>query len=96
MLTEVEWGEVEPLLSMRIERIKEYREVHGAGLTEALKAVRDEACEKYFELTGFRESNPDALWHHRLSIYGPECESCGELLRTSEASYCANCGALAN
>jgi predicted Zn-ribbon and HTH transcriptional regulator len=59
---------------------------------EAFQTWGKAACEKYFELTGVRETNPNALWHHRLSIYGPECRKCGHLLRTPKASFCANCG----
>ena len=29
--------------------------------------------EVYFMLTGFRETNANAVHHHRLKIYGPPC-----------------------
>ena len=36
---------------------------------------------EYNRLTGFLESNPNAVWHHRISIYGPSSpaveRSCG-------------------
>ena len=92
MLTDEEWDEVSPLLHANIEKVKSYREEHGVGLRAAMDAVRGEACEKFFEITGFKETNPNAIWHHYLSHYGPECEYCGHLLRTPEASFCANCG----
>ncbi len=92
MLTEVEWEEVWPILSHDTQRIKHYREQHHVGIGEAIEALRFESCEKYYELTGFRETNHAAIWHHRLSLYGPECLKCGHLLRTSKASFCANCG----
>jgi hypothetical protein len=95
LMTEGEWEEIHPFLQNDLERIKRYRIEHGAGLQEALAGVRREACDRYFELTGFRETNPDALWHHRLSAFGPECSECGHLLRTSKAAFCANCGASA-
>ncbi len=93
MLTDDEWEQVRPLLQMDSKRTKKYRQDTGAGLREAIDALRHEACEKYFEITGFRETNPNALWHHHLSNFGPECDSCGHLLRTKESTYCANCGA---
>ena len=93
MLTDDEWREVAPLLHMDTERIKDYREQQQVGLREAMDVLRFEACEKYFEITGFRETNPNAIWHHRLSAYGSECSDCGHLLRTPRASFCANCGA---
>ena len=92
MLTDEEWAIVKPLVVTDHERIKKHREDTGVSLREALDTMRFEACEKYFEITGYRETNPNALWHHYLSHFGPECSNCGWLLRTSEASYCANCG----
>ena len=58
MLTDEEWAEVSPLLHSNAEKVKSYREEHGVGLREAMDAVRGEACEKFFEITGFRETNP--------------------------------------
>lgn len=48
--------------------------------------------EMYRLLTGFEETNPNAVWHHRISMYGPPCPSCEKPLRTSAARYCAACG----
>jgi hypothetical protein len=93
MLTDDEWRQVAPLLRLDTERIKDYREEQQVGLRAAMDALGFEACEKYFELTGFRETNPNAIWHHRLSDYGPECSDCGHLFRTPQASFCAECGA---
>ncbi len=96
MLTDEEWEVIRPLLWADTKKIKSYREESGVGLREALDTLRFRACEKYYEITGFRETNPNALWHHYLSLYGPECINCGHLLRTPKASYCANCGASKN
>jgi hypothetical protein len=46
----------------------------------------------YKEFTGFDETNPNAVAHHRLSNFGPPCESCGRLYRTPRAKLCAECG----
>jgi hypothetical protein len=48
---------------------------------------------KYEAITGYRETNPNAIWHHRISLYGPPCASCGKPLRTPRARVCAACGA---
>lgn len=93
MLTDDEWREVAPLLEMDTERIEDCREQQQVGLREAMDTLLFDACEKYFQITGFRETNPNSIWHHRLSAYGPECPDCGHLLRTPRASFCANCGA---
>jgi hypothetical protein len=55
------------------------------------EAFRREALERYFELTGFRETNIAALFHHRLALYGPPCQTCGKPLRTPRARWCAVC-----
>jgi rubrerythrin len=93
MLTEDEWLEVYPLLTLDIKKIQSLREEYKIGIKEATDRLQSEGCEKYFEITGFRETNPNAIWHHRLAKYGPECPICGHLFRTSQASFCANCGA---
>ncbi len=94
MLEEHEWKELSPLLTDAIRQIKSYREEHGASIAEAhAKDFGQSALAKYFELTGFRETNPNALWHHRASLLGAPCTTCGKPLRTSRARFCAECGA---
>lgn len=93
MLDEAEWAELDPVLSSMIRHIQGYREKTGASLADAVKLGHEQpALDKYFELTGFRESNVNALWHHRLSQHGPPCSCCGKLLRTSRAARCVECG----
>lgn len=46
----------------------------------------------YNDLTGFGETEPNAIVHHFADMYGPDCESCGKPYRTSQASFCAACG----
>jgi hypothetical protein len=53
----------------------------------------DRILRRYRELTGFEETNPNAVWHHVTSLYGPPCASCGKPLRTPQARLCAACGA---
>ena len=94
MLDESEWKRVAPLLSNAIESIKTYRETHKVSLAEAmLHGYGQEALAEYFRITGFQETNPDALWHHRLSLFGKPCVVCGKPLRTPRAKHCAECGA---
>jgi hypothetical protein len=94
MLEEHEWEQVHIELINNIKEIKAYRERTGAGLPKALEAVRGtKALAKYFDITGFAEANVNALWHHRLSQFGPLCSVCEKPLRTPNAKYCAACGA---
>lgn len=94
MLDEREWGQLGPLLSNTIQQIKDYREEHNATLAQAKRVGHGaEALARYYEITGYRETNPNNLWHHRLSLFGPPCASCGKPLRTPRAKMCAECGA---
>ena len=93
MLTDQEWLVVEPALSQSISTLQQVRKERGIGLAEALEHhYGSEALRLYQDMTGFRETNPDALWHHRLSLYGPPCKACGKPLRTPQAKLCAACG----
>ncbi len=84
---------VEPALSQSISTLQQVRKERGIGLAEALEHhYGSEALRLYQDMTGFRETNPDALWHHRLSLYGPPCKACGKPLRTPQAKLCAACG----
>ena len=92
MLTEEEWLAVSPFLSNGVAQIKAYRELHGCSLAEATsKGFGRAALDAYENLTGFKETNANALFHHRLSLYGPPCHSCGKPLRTPQARCCAAC-----
>jgi len=93
MLDEQEWPEVEAHLRRSTEALQDYRRAHGASLAEALDKVEYEpALDAYERLTGFRETNHLAVYHHRVSVYGPPCVHCGKPLRTPEAKLCAACG----
>ena len=84
---------MEPALSQAISEVQQIRKERGIGLAEALKHhYGSEALRLYQDMTGFPETNPDALWHHRLSLYGPPCKACGKPLRTPQATLCAACG----
>jgi hypothetical protein len=46
---------------------------------------------EYERITGFCETNPNAIYHHVLSKYGPPCLKCGKPLRTPKAKICGAC-----
>jgi hypothetical protein len=93
MLDEREWQELEPLLVLSLEDVKRHRAEHASTLPDALSnGLGRRALARYREITGFEETNANALWHHRLSLYGPACTACGKPLRTPRASFCASCG----
>jgi hypothetical protein len=83
MLEEHEWAEVLPRLHEGLRQIQDYRRTHGVPLDAAKRHVYlDGALDRYFEITGFCETNINALWHHRVSLFGSPCEECGKPLRT--------------
>jgi len=96
MLEEHEWEELDPLLSHAISDLRQYAIEHGISLGEARArgGLGYRALDAYFKFTGFRETNTNALYHHRVSLYGPPCAACGKPLRTPGAKHCAACGAL--
>ncbi|HJR72468.1 MAG TPA: DUF6348 family protein [Luteimonas sp.] len=93
MVDDHEWELLQPLLMKSIHELQRHRQQHGTSLAAARQqGFGRAALDKYRELTGFNETNVDALWHHRVGIYGPDCVSCGKPLRTPRASFCAACG----
>ena len=91
MLTDDEWDRVSPVLADMLDRIKDYGRQNRCTLAEAKTAVGEQALDLYESITGFRETNVNAIYHHRLSLYGPPCGKCSKPLRTPEARYCAMC-----
>ena len=90
MLEENEWKEVAHHLEDGLRAIKEIRENNSMPIHQAKDEIYGRrALQRYFELTGHRETNVSALWHHRVSLYGPPCGVCGKPLRTRKAKMCA-------
>jgi hypothetical protein len=93
MLEEHEWKLIEPFLSRDITTIQRYRENYGVGLGDVPRHVFGvESLAMYEKITGYTETNFNAIWHHRASLYGSPCRTCGYPLRTPRASFCAHCG----
>ena len=51
-----------------------------------------ELLDYYNDLTGFGETEPNAIMHHSLEQIGPDCDNCGKPYRTPKAKICAACG----
>lgn len=84
MLDEVEFKRAEELY-------KEGMHNHGVPLSNREDRFK-KLLDFYFEVTGYDETEPNAVMHHRISLYGPQCENCGKPYRTDKASFCAACG----
>ena len=92
-LSEEEWADIEPLLRPSLRALKDYRERTQESLADALEKNQGlPALVRFKEVTGYSETNVNAIWHHRRSLYGPKCPECGRLFRTSLAKFCAECG----
>ena len=92
MLDEQEFAGLQPLLSDGLRATREFRAKHGLPLEELdMTQGFQPALDAYERLTGFRETHPNALWHHRISLYGPLCSECGRPRRTPGASRCVDC-----
>jgi hypothetical protein len=95
MLTEDEWARMDPVINESIRDLKAFRQRNDCSLADALRNPHGrDALDFYCAMTGMRETNVAAIWHHRLSLYGPPCQSCGKPLRTPRAKLCAACGEL--
>ena len=93
MLDEREYAEMTSLYMQGMLFVKKYREETGASIQEAVPRSERyaEMLARYEAMTGFRETNPNAVMHHRLSLYGPPCNRCGRPLRTPRAKLCGSC-----
>jgi len=92
MLDEQEYAEIACLHRNGIESVKDYRKRTGAPLENV--SMQDHYATmlaRYEEITGYKETNPNAIVHHRLSLYGPPCTTCGKPLRTPRAKLCGSC-----
>jgi hypothetical protein len=92
MLDEQEFAEIAPLHTLGLQSVKRFRATTGAQLQDVPLPEHYQAMlARYEAITGFKETNPNAVWHHRLSLYGPPCKSCGKPLRSSKAKMCGSC-----
>ena len=80
MLDDVEWIGIQQAWSNAFR--------NQGSIEEQFQPLKD----LYFNLTGHRETNENAIMHHRISQYGNACERCGKPFRTPEAAFCAACG----
>ncbi|MBW3521967.1 hypothetical protein KO535_07320 [Chryseobacterium sp. NKUCC03_KSP] len=66
------------------------------GFQEAIKQRKTPDFRKlldyYKEITGYEETNHNAIMHHFIDMYGPDCENCGKPYRTEIAAFCPKCG----
>jgi hypothetical protein len=91
MLDEEEFAQFEAA-HRECRSLKRYRERYPEDERVDLVKMFAPACASYTQMTGFVETNVLAVFHHRISIYGPPCPNCGKPFRTPQARFCAACG----
>jgi len=92
MLDEQEYAEIASLFRAGMQSVKEYCNETGASpKTVPLVERFAPMLSRYEVMTGYSETNPNAVMHHRLSLYGPPCSRCGKPLRTPMARICGCC-----
>jgi hypothetical protein len=92
MLDETEFAEIWALYKDGLKNTRQFRRRHGVSLQDALnEGLFRPALECYERLTGRKETDPNAVLHHRLALYGPPCKRCHKPLRTPRARVCGNC-----
>ncbi|MGB6719917.1 MAG: hypothetical protein WBE72_03915 [Terracidiphilus sp.] len=92
MLDEAEFAEIWALLRDGLKGTKEFRKRHGVPVQDALtQELYSPLLQCYERLTGVKETNPNAVLHHRISLYGPPCKKCGKPLRSPRARLCGSC-----
>lgn len=64
-----------------------------ADATLAQRKLRHLAAG-YEMFTGVPEADPNLVWHHLVSQYGPPCPQCARPLRHAGAEQCRECGAV--
>lgn len=91
MLTEEEWTRISPCLTEAMTLAKRRGRQPDESLAAARSAATSDVLDVFEVIAGFRATNIDAIYHHRLSLYGPPCGKCSKPLRTPQARFCAMC-----
>ena len=93
MLDEAEFSRVSQQYAAAMKRIKEFRQVQNVTLANIrLDDFFQSVMDEYAKITGWRDIHHNAIIHHRATLYGPDCPSCGRPLRTPKARLCMECG----
>lgn len=87
MLDETEWDYLHGIYANNVLPL-----LNSSNKSLTRPAIWKPFLDAYYKITGFLETEPNAIWHHRLSLYGPNCVACDKPLRSPGANFCAACG----
>ena len=65
--------------------------LRGTGEGDPKEREFGPVLREYERITRFHESNINAFYHHKLSLYGQPCPNCGKPLRMPQAKLCGAC-----
>jgi hypothetical protein len=92
MLDEQEFAGASHLFREAMRSAKEVRRNTGVPIQHDSVQNRFLPVLDYYErVTGHKETNHNAVMHHRISLYGPPCKRCGKPLRSPKAKFCGAC-----
>ena len=96
MLDEAKFEIIRELFSVCIQSIQDHRKKEKTDLKSVpINYYFLPVRQAYEAMTGWADMHHNAIWHHRISLYGPPCRESGRPLRTPRARYCPACGTLA-
>jgi len=93
MLNEDEFNKVSKLYKECCGKSNEY-ERNGHHRKINIVKLFEPVVSEYERITGVKNCHQNAIMHHRISLYGEPCKICGKPLRTPNANYCVNSGAI--
>lgn len=97
MLDEEEYKKISDLYYHCIRSVKNYRKENDTTLAESpVDKLFEPVRIEYENMTGMANCHHNAIMHHRISVYGEPCISCGKPLRTPRAKICTSCGVKMN
>jgi hypothetical protein len=73
------------------DEFKRLTALRGSGEYDLRSREFGPVLAEYERLTGFHETNVNAIYHHVTSLYGPLCRRCGKPLRSPKAKLCGGC-----
>jgi hypothetical protein len=92
MMDEAEFAVASSLFQDAMKSAKEVRKNTGVPIQDDSVQERFRPVLAYYErVTGYKETNHNAVMHHRILLYGPPCERCSKPLRTPKAKLCGSC-----
>jgi hypothetical protein len=97
MFDEEEYEVISRLYSDGLEASKRFMQQHKVSADKIpLDKLYLPLIDMHEKMTGVRETNQEEIRKHRITDFGPLCQKCGKVLRSSKAVKCYECGRVAH